>query len=144
MRGFWWKKPRVPRVRTGSHRHTPETHKGLKRVTLICLLCPMLVIIHFPKYHIWNEKQKITDQSKFVNDVKQFSLTFPRPLKKWLTNGGKTSESRVSFQRLKSGSLPKYWAGKWLTTRDKRSIREFKIRRLRTTNYGWTSVVLCS
>ena len=23
-------------------------------------------------------------------------------------------------------------------------IREFKIRRLRTTNYGWTSVVLCS
>ena len=22
-------------------------------------------------------------------------------------------------------------------------IREFKIRRLRTTNYGWTSVVLC-
>ena len=31
-----------------------ETHKGLKRVTLICLLCPMLVIIHFRKYHIWN------------------------------------------------------------------------------------------
>ena len=24
------------------------------------------------------------------------------------------------------------------------AIREFKIRRLRTTNYGWTSVVLCS
>ena len=36
----------------------PETHKGLKRVTLICLLCPMLVIIHFEKYHIWNEKKK--------------------------------------------------------------------------------------
>ena len=34
-----------------------ETHKGLKRVTLICLLCPMLVIIHFRKYHIWNEKK---------------------------------------------------------------------------------------
>ena len=25
-----------------------------------------------------------------------------------------------------------------------RDFREFKIRRLRTTNYGWTSVVLCS
>ena len=36
----------------------PETHKGLKRVTLICLLCPMLVIIHFQKYHIWNEKKR--------------------------------------------------------------------------------------
>ena len=36
----------------------PETHKGLKRVTLICLLCPMLVIIHFEKYHIWNENKR--------------------------------------------------------------------------------------
>ena len=38
----------------------PETHDGLKRVrvTLICLLCPMLVIIHFEKYHIWNEKKR--------------------------------------------------------------------------------------
>ena len=35
-----------------------ETHKGLKRVTLICLLCPMLVIIHFRKYYIWNEKKR--------------------------------------------------------------------------------------
>ena len=35
-----------------------NTHKGLKRVTLICLLCPMLVIIHFRKYHIWNEKKR--------------------------------------------------------------------------------------
>ena len=24
-----------------------KTHKGLKRVTLICLLCPVLVIIYF-------------------------------------------------------------------------------------------------
>ena len=36
----------------------PETHKGLKHVTLICLLCPMLVIIQFRKYHIWNEKKR--------------------------------------------------------------------------------------
>ena len=36
----------------------PETHEGLKRVTLICLLCPMLVIVHFWKYHIWNEKKR--------------------------------------------------------------------------------------
>ena len=41
-----------------------ETHKGLKRVTLICLLCPMLVIIHFRKYHIWNEKKRqLTNQT---------------------------------------------------------------------------------
>ena len=41
----------------------PETHKGLKRVTLICLLCLMLVIIHFRKYHVWNEKKrKLTNQ----------------------------------------------------------------------------------
>ena len=36
----------------------PETHKGLKRVTLICLPCSMLVNIHFRKYHIWNEKKR--------------------------------------------------------------------------------------
>ena len=36
-----------------------ETHKGLKRVTLVCLLCPMLVIIHFRKYHIWNDCEVI-------------------------------------------------------------------------------------
>ena len=41
-----------------------ETHKGLKRVTLICLLCPMLVIIHFRKYHIWKEKKRqLTNQT---------------------------------------------------------------------------------
>ena len=40
------------------HCHVSETHKGLKHVTLICLLCPMLVIIHFRKYHIWNEKKR--------------------------------------------------------------------------------------
>ena len=37
-----------------------ETHKGLKCVTLICLLCPMLIRIHFQKYHIWNEKKRST------------------------------------------------------------------------------------
>ena len=35
-----------------------ETRKGLKRVTFMCLLCPMLVIIHFRKHHIWNEKKR--------------------------------------------------------------------------------------
>ena len=40
------------------HEVVPETHKGLIRVTLICLLCPMFVIIHFRKYHIWNEKKR--------------------------------------------------------------------------------------
>ena len=37
---------------------SPETHKGLKRVTLICFLCPVLVIIRFRKYHIWKEKKR--------------------------------------------------------------------------------------
>ena len=43
--------------------------------------------------------------------------------KKWPTNGEKTPESRESFQRLKPGILPKYWAGYyWLTTWAKRNI----------------------
>ena len=51
--------PRKCPVHTQIHiKKEPETHKGLKRVTLICLLCPMLVIIHFRKYHIWNEKKR--------------------------------------------------------------------------------------
>ena len=35
-----------------------DTHKGLKSVTLLCLLFPTLVIIHFQKYHIWDEKKR--------------------------------------------------------------------------------------
>ena len=46
------------RERLALDRLSTETHKGLKRVTLICLLCPMLVIIQFRKYHIWNEKKR--------------------------------------------------------------------------------------
>ena len=45
----------------------PETHKGLKRVTLMCLLCLMLVIIHFRKYDIWNEKRQLTNQTSKNN-----------------------------------------------------------------------------
>ena len=48
----------ITSVRQGVYSLKPETHKGLKRVTLICLLCPMLVIIYFRKYHIWNEKKR--------------------------------------------------------------------------------------
>ena len=33
-----------------------QTHQGLKRVTIICLLSLMLINIHFRKYHIWNDK----------------------------------------------------------------------------------------
>ena len=60
-----------------------ETHKGLKRVTLICLLCPMLVIIHFRKYHIWNKKKRYRRlhlpvnaraQNMFSRDVKRLSF----------------------------------------------------------------------
>ena len=46
-----------------------ETHKGLKRVTLIGLLSPMLVVIHFQKYHILEREEEMTDQSNFVNNV---------------------------------------------------------------------------
>ena len=46
-----------------------ETHKGLKRVTLICLLCPMLVIIHFWKLPYLEQEEETTDQSNFVNNV---------------------------------------------------------------------------
>ena len=53
-------------------------------------------------------EEEITDQSNFVNNVTSFSFRFPRPLKKWPRNGGKTPESRESFQRLKPGILPKH------------------------------------
>ena len=51
-------------------------------------------------------------------------LQVPAPTwKKWPTNGGKTAESRESFQRLKPGILPKHWAGYYcLTTRAKHNI----------------------
>ena len=107
----------------------PETHKELKRVTLICLLCPMLVIIHFQKYRIWNEKKKIPDQSNFVNNVTYFYFRFPRLLeKKWPINWGKTPKSRESFQRLKPGILPKHWAGYYcLTSQAKHNIMKPKL-----------------
>ena len=38
-----------------------ETHKGLKHATLICLLCPMLVNIHFWKYHNYLERKEKFD-----------------------------------------------------------------------------------
>ena len=47
-----------PREINEVYKVLPETHKGLKRVTLICLPCLMLVNIHFRKYHIWNEKKR--------------------------------------------------------------------------------------
>ena len=51
-------------------------------------------------------------------------LHVPAPAwKKWSTNGGKTPESRESFQRLKPEILPKHWAGYYcLTTRAKHNI----------------------
>ena len=42
-----------------------ETHEGLKCATLMCLLFPMLVNIHFRK----GTRRKDIDQSNFVNDV---------------------------------------------------------------------------
>ena len=54
----------------------------------------------FSKVPYLEREEEITDQSNF---------RFPRPLeKKWPTNGGKTPESRGSFQRLKPGILPKH------------------------------------
>ena len=42
-----------------------ETHEGLKSATLMCLLCPILVNIHFRK----GTRRKNIDQSNFINDV---------------------------------------------------------------------------
>lgn len=47
----------------------------------------------FPKLPYSEREEKIADQSNFVND------------ENWPTNGRKTSESRVSFQRLKPGTF---------------------------------------
>ena len=90
-------------ARTANYCTVPETHKGLKRVTLICLLCPMLVIIHFME-----REEEITDQSNFVNNVTYLPSGSRARLKKWPINGGNTPESRESFQRLKPGILPKH------------------------------------
>ena len=76
-----------------------ETHKGLKRVTLRCLICPMLVIIHFLE-----REEEITEQSNFVNNVTWFYFSFPRPLKKWPTNGG-----NIFIQNPKSLSFKAIW-----------------------------------
>ena len=101
----------------------PETHKGLKRVTLICLLCPMLVIIYFEST-IFGARRRDNWPIKLRKQRDVILLHVPAPAwKKWPTNGGKTPESRESFQRLKPGILPKNWAGYCcLTTRAKRNI----------------------
>ena len=105
------------------HWPTPETHKELKRVTLICLLCPMLVIIHFRKWHIWNEKKRWLTNQTSQKTWRNFTSGSRARLKKWPTNGGNTPKSRESFQRLKPGILPKHWAGYYcLTTRAKHNI----------------------
>ena len=61
---------------------------------------------------------------KLRNQRDLMLLQVPAPAwKKWPTNGGKTAESRESFQSLKLGILPKHWAGYYcLTTRTKRNI----------------------
>ena len=70
----------------------PETtkgcYKGLKRVSLICLLCPMLVNIILASAIFGT----ITDQSNFVNDMTSFYSTFPRPLKKYGAKATTTKE----------------------------------------------------
>ena len=57
----------------------------------------------FSKVPHLEREQEITDQSNFVKNVTKFSGSRAR-LKKWPTNGGKTPESRESFQRLKPRS----------------------------------------
>ena len=104
----------------------PETHKGLKRVTLTCLFCLMLVIIHLPYLErtIFGTRRRDNGPIKLRKQRDVVLLHVPAPAwKKWPTNGGKTPESRESFQRLKQGILPKHWAGYYcLTTRAKHNI----------------------
>ena len=46
-----------------------ETHKGLKRVTLICLLLSDAPDYSFSKVPYLEREEEITDQSNFVNNV---------------------------------------------------------------------------
>ena len=88
---------------------TPETHKELKRVTLICLLCPMLVFSFKSTIFGTRSKDSWPIKLRKRRDVILLHVTplpRPPPQKKWPTNRGKTSGSRVSSQRLKPGSSP--------------------------------------
>ena len=60
-----------------------ETHKGWKCVTLICLLCPMLVIIHFWKYHIWKEKKKMADRLIPRRTISCWKASLPPQKENW-------------------------------------------------------------
>ena len=62
----------------------------------------------FSKVPYLEREEEITDQSNFVNNVRSFNSGSRARLKRWPTNGGKTPESRESFQRLKPGILPKH------------------------------------
>ena len=58
----------------------PETHKGLKRVTLICSLCHADAREYsFSKVPYLERQEKITSQSNFVNDRDVISLHVPAP-----------------------------------------------------------------
>ena len=85
---------------------TPETHKELKRVTLICLLYPMLVFSF--KSTIFGTRSKDSSSIKLRKRRDVILLHVPPlpPPQKWRTNRGKTSGSGVSSQRLKPESLP--------------------------------------
>ena len=65
----WGSEKKIGYSTPTSYQLTSVTFKGLKCVTLICLLCPMLVIIHFQKYHYLEREEEMTDQSNFVNNV---------------------------------------------------------------------------
>ena len=59
----------------------------------------------FSKVPYLEREEEITDQLNFVNNVTCFPSGSRARLKKWPTNGGKTPESRESFQKLKPGIL---------------------------------------
>ena len=46
-----------------------ETHKGLKRITIICLLFSDARDYSFSKVPYLEREEEITDQSNFVNNV---------------------------------------------------------------------------
>ena len=82
-----------------------ETHKGLKRVTLICLLCPMLVIIHFRKYHIWKEKKRqLTNQTSYTT-WRNFTSAFCAHLKKMADKRGTNSWMQRKLSKVETRNL---------------------------------------
>ena len=87
-----------------------------------------------------NEPTRITDKSSSLIDL----INTNSPERVVCSGVAHVGYRKLSFDLPKGHTSMTYGRFKHFKHSVFRSdIREFKIQRLRTTNYGWTSVVLC-